>query len=686
MSLPMRRRLLLSVSLIFAYLPMGLSQNRPPDPKRFLHERTLNPGAAGPNRLLPDAALLAGADAQWQLLRRTTGSEREPMILAAGGLKDLRIYDASNREVPYLLISPAAPESKWMYGAVSPLAAAKKTSGFRIDLGRPRLADRVRLEGIQPPFVKRCVLDAGNDGDGWTRLREEATIFDLPAEKMRSVEIELAPTEYRYLRVTWDDSASARIPLPKSVAVRLVSAGSLPPRLEAPVRVAPRASEPGVSRFRIALPGPRLPITGFRLSVNGGNILRRARITEGRLSGDEIVPHELGAATLRREMRGDSAATEMSIPIESPQEAQVELVIEDGDNPPLDITQVTALFAHLPWIYFESPDKQPLTARYGYAGLNEPCYDLEAMRASAEKAQAAEAHWDVAREIAHEVERAADNGIPGLGAAMDLGGFRYDRSISGSQAGLCTLPLDAAVLAHSRMADLRIAAADGRQIPYLVEKVEEPLALELPTPEKTQDPNSGRETAARSFYRLRFPFKELPAARLVLASSARVFRRELRILVERNPYDERRKPWTESIAEATWMHADPDTAAPALTLKIPTFKATEAILVVEEGDNTPLPITSATLLLPSHRLRFFSGGNADLKLYYGRGDLDAPRYDLAILSPRLIGAAAIEVRLGPESKAAAAKAQPVSMKLFWGILAGAVLVLLVLISRLVKKV
>jgi hypothetical protein len=682
----MRWRLLLPLSLIFAQMQTGLGQNRPPDPKKFLHERTLIPGAAGSNRLLPDAALLAGADSNWQLLRQTLGSEREPMILATGGLKDLRIYDVSNREVPYLLISPPAPEPKWINGAVSPLAAAKKTSGFRIDLGRPLLVDRVRLEGLEPPFVKRCALDAGNDGNAWNRIREDVTLFDLPAEKMRSVEIELAPTEYRYLRVTWDDSASERIPLPKSVVVRLVSAGSLPPRMEAPVRVAPRASEPGVSRFRISLPGSRLPITGIRLSANGGNILRRARITEGRLSGDEIVPHELGAATLRRAMRGDSAATEMAIPIEPPQEAQIELVIEDGDNPPLDITQVTALFAYLPWIYFESPDRQPLTARYGYAGLNEPRYDLEATRAAAEKAQAAAAHWDSAREIAQEVEGSADSGIPGLGAAIDLGGFRYVRGISGGKAGLCTLPLDAAVLAHSRIADLRIAASDGRQIPYLVEKVEEPLALELPSLDKTQDPNSGRETAARSFYRLRLPFKELPPARLVLTSSARVFRRDLRILIERNPYDKRQKPWTESVVEATWMHADPETAAPALTLKIPTIQATEAILVVEEGDNTPLPITSAKLLLPSHKLRFFSGGNAKLKLYYGRSDLDAPRYDLAILSPRLVGAAAEEVRLGPESEPATTKAQPVSMKLFWGILAGAVLVLLVLISRLVKKV
>jgi hypothetical protein len=612
------------------------------------------------------------------------------MVIATGGLKDLRIYDAANREVAYLLITPPAPEHKWLSSSISPLPATKKSSGIRIDLGRPRLIDRLRLEGLQPPFVKSCVLDGGNDGNLWNRLREDATLFDLPAEKMRSVEMDLVPSEYRYLKVMCDDSASARLSLPRSVAVRLVSAGSLPPRMEVPVRIKPRTNEPGVSRYRIYLPGPRMPITAIRVSAGGGNILRQARITEGRLSGDVIVPHQLGAGTLRREMRGEIAAADMILPIDSPQEAQIELVIEDGDNAPLDIDRITALFAYLPWIYFESPDKQPLTARYGYAGLNVPRYDLEVTRATAEKAQTSEARWEAARDIAREATSSADGALPGLGAAIDLGSFRYVRSIFGMKAGLCALPLDAAVLAHSRISDLRIAGADGRQIPYLTEKVEEPLTIELPAPEIADDPRPGRSaagpgTATRSFYRLRFPFKELPPTRLVLTSSARVFRRDLRILVERNPNDERQKPWTKSVAEATWSHADPETATPALTLTIPTILATEAIMIVEEGDNTPLPITSAQLLLPSHRLRFFSGGSAQLKLHYGHNNLDAPRYDLAMLSPYLVGAAAEEVQLGPEVEVATATTHPISQMLFWGILVGAVLVLLALISRLVKK-
>jgi hypothetical protein len=273
---------------------------------------------------------------------------------------------------------------------------------------------------------------------------------------------------------------------------------------------------------------------------------------------------------------------------------------------------------------------------------------------------------------------------------IDLGSFRHARNIAAGKPGLKALSLDAAVLAHSRIAELRIAAADGHQIPYLMEKVDEPLTLDLPALEKTRAPrsleSSGRRgTGMTSYYPLHLPYQDLPAARLVFTTSTRVFQRHLQILIERNPFNDRQEPWTESVAEAIWSHTDPETAAPAITLKIPSLKTTEALVAVEEGDNSPLSITSARLLLPAYRMRFFRGSETDLKLYYGQSALEAPRYDLAILAPRLMGAAAEEISMDPESAAAPLNVRPLSLKLFWGILAAAVLVLLALIVRLVRK-
>ena len=105
--------------------------------------------------------------------------------------------------------------------------------------------------------------------------------------------------------------------------------------------------------------------------------------------------------------------------------------------------------------------------------------------------------------------------------------------------------------------------------------------------------------------------------------------------------------------------------------------------IVDEGDNAPLPITAARLLLPSYRLRFFRPAGATLRLVYGRDDLQR-----AAVRSRAPGAAR-DGRRGARGHAAAGgrdappRASFISPRAFWVVLGGAVLVLLALIVRLI---
>ena len=638
-------------------------------------ERVVVPSGTGPNKLSFDAAVLAGV----QPFRVTEVAASEGRVaVAGGGASDLRLFDKANREVPYLLITPRV-EAQWRAARLLPIAATKFTSGFEADFETALPVDRVRVEGLPAPFLKRVQIEGSGDRAHWTLLVPDGTLFDLPNDGLELTGLDLPAGAYRYLRVTWDDRASRRMPLPRQVEVRVASATRGPAPLRTAVTVERRPSEPGRSRFRIRLPGAHLPIVAIELTVGGGNVLRTARITEGRLEGSTVVPTELGNATLRRSVRDGLAAAELRIPIAPPSESQLELAVDDGNNPPLDVTGATAVFATLPFIFFESTG-DTLTARFGDERLAAPRYDLEAERDRVPSLALSTAHWGASREVPVAAGGAAV-AMPTAGASIDPQQFRYARSIPLGRAGLATLPLDVAALAHGSLADVRIATADGHQVPFLVERLAEPLAVTLPAPERL---TSGRDPSTRSRYRIRLPYAGLPASRLVVQTDARVFDRAVELQMTPSAVDDpRARSGPVTIAATAWRHADPELPAPALSMELPALRVGELSLVIDEGDNAPLPLRDATLLLPAYRLRFFRDGTTPLTLLYGRPDLGAPRYDLALLAPRLLGAPAQDLAASAERETSDVTGVTPTI-VFWCALALAVLALVVLIARLLR--
>ena len=132
--------------------------------------------------------------------------------------------------------------------------------------------------------------------------------------------------------------------------------------------------------------------------------------------------------------------------------------------------------------------------------------------------------------------------------------------------------------------------------------------------------------------------------------------------------------------EAEWIHQDSGDAAPSLVLPLPGLASGTLTLEVEEGDNPPLPLTRASLLLPGWRLRFFHPGQG-LRLCYGR-ELPAPSYDLALQANELSIQSIRELHLPPmQARSSGATAN----RIFWIALGGAIVVLLFLLARLLRK-
>jgi hypothetical protein len=652
----------------------------------FTVERQVLSDGAGPHRLVVDETLLAQGS-PFRVVRQGD------LSVAERGLSDLRLFGADGRAVPYLLVQPVTGEPEWDRGRMLPIAATKKTSGFEVDFGDARAIDMIRVSGLPSPYLKRLTLEGSGDRTRWTTLVGEGTLFDLPEEGLSQNTLAFTPGSFRYVRVVWNDTNSGRVPEPGEVAARRLSAAL--PSASATIKTSleRRASEPGVSRFHVRLPAAGLPVIALDLDVGGGHVYRRGIVSESRFKAIEAEPVELGHAMLARVTREGVTASALRIPIEAPTEADLELTIQDGANPPLAVKQVSAVLAVLPWIYFEAPPG-PIVARFGNRTLAAPAYDLEAVRGSVDLGNVPEAKWGTLSTRAAPTQTPSGAPLPTVGAVLDPSGFKFSRALESPAAGLVALRLDAHVLAHSvgpggRFADVRLLDGANRQIPYLVERRDEPLSIDIAVKAAAESqaaelkPGSGRP---RTVYTVPLPYAELPSATLVVETSARVFQRTVWLGVDRPADRYRRDAWFDVYMSHVWRHTDDQTAGRPLTLSVPKAKDRELRLVIDEGDNAPLPIAGARLLLPAFRLRFYAPEPGPVRLVYGRTDLRVPEYDLALLGARVMGAAAQEIAAPALPAGDAPSTAPfISPRVFWVFLGAAVVVLVGLIVRLVRS-
>lgn len=642
---------------------------------------------------------------QRRLLVSSPGPQSLPIDLELlGGAKptlaDLRLFDATNQEVPYLLIPPSKGEPIWRDARnILTSRGDRSASGFEADLGSVLRFDRVRILGLASPFMKRLRLEASGDRRHYATLASDATLFDLPAEGLQRREIDVVPSAFRYLRVTWDDRGTSPVALPTAVSVRLSAGGGNAVPLRASIPFELRPTGPELSQWRIRLPAKGLPVTALELDSVQPQLLRQARVSESRLENGRLESRMLGSAVIRKALRSGLVAETSRIPVQPPEGNELVITVDNGNNPPLSLRRVTLELLPQPSLYFEAATLGAYFMRYGNKLATPPKYDLEAERDHLPLSRLGAATWTGPAEPLAGSEPAQRSSISNEslrhGSPVNTAGFKYSRRIRETGGGAMTvLRLDAAVLAHSReLSDLRILDAQSHQVPYLVERESEPLVVALTATAVTDEGRPNPPDPRQTYYRIELPEAQLPDARLLLTTQARVFQRQVSLLTipdgqtaDRAERRAERRQAPRVVTIASWVHADPHQAAPPIALAVPAGTDQKLILAIEDGDNVPLVIESVRLHLPATSLRFFQTEGESLTLHYGDPALPAPSYDLALLSEEMGQLPFVEASLEPEQARALppAKRDPAT-RWFWGILVITVLGLLALIARLVRK-
>lgn len=124
------------------------------------------------------------------------------------GLEDLRLFDASDKETPLVVIGNVPPFEAIETYPLEITGYDKDKSSAVVIMRLPQKHRPISMLNLETPdrdFRKRAALSA-NDGDRtWKPLVEE-TIYDFSSQvNVRKTKLEFAPTDARYFRLTLTD-------------------------------------------------------------------------------------------------------------------------------------------------------------------------------------------------------------------------------------------------------------------------------------------------------------------------------------------------------------------------------------------------------------------------------------------------------------------------------------------------
>jgi hypothetical protein len=367
--------------------------------------------------------------------------------------------------------------------------------------------------------------------------------------------------------------------------------------------------------------------------------------------------------------------------------------IDDGDSPPLEGVRFEAVVRQ-PALIFSLSAGQPATLRFGGGRAHRPRYDLAGLfppgGATGERARAAAVLYDTDTLGTASLATIRPNPFfdraPALafamrpGAELDRRVFSHLRLVQVPPApeGLSSLeltPEDLALLTVD-LGDLRIADADSRQWPYLIEHaaVDRSVALVVDGPH-SKDGNSR--------YALELPVSPLAVDQLVLDADVPYFDRAFRLTGVFDDGEER------PLASGRLRRPIDDPRPVTIDVEAARLESLE--LIVEDGDDAPLLLRATEARVRVPRL-YLTAPEGEYDLLFGAPDESRPQYELervreVVLAVQAAAADTGELRENPGySFGARLSGRGTGQRaLLWVVLVLAVVILAILTLRLARR-
>ncbi len=582
----------------------------------WTHRQTLRLMQPGLTRLELEPALLDAS--------RTTGG---------AAYHDLRVISPGGVETPYLMALPRLirPEMLDALAFKTTLNPATTVLEFQPPAGST--VTEVLLQTQATGFIKSATLEASHDGTLWQTLASsELLCRQNGTERLRFT---CVPAEWKHLRVTIDDARSAPVAFTGAQVRRdLPELRTLPQ----PVTIRARTETPGETHLKLDLGSANLLLGHVRLHTSEPVFQREATLLDAHASLFRLQ-HE-GRTVEELDIVADQLATAR----------EVELVIRNGDSPPLRIDSIEATRYPVP-LMFQADAAGEWQLFIGNAQATAPRYDIAAL---GDKLREASAHSATASAVEantafRKTATAPDTGD--VGPAIDVSPWSFQRPVLFKEAGVLVVELEPTVLARTAndLHDVRIVR-DGHQLPFIATKpgVEREIDVAIAEVSDPQAPTWSK-------WDIQMPFANFPASELLLESPTPLFARTLTVSEQ---HETEQGHFERILSHANWQRR-PSQPASTFHLSLYTSPRAGSIrLATDNGDNPRLQITSARVAYPVVRLLFRVPDTTPVFLCYGNRRAPYTRYDLQLVLPEFATAIKVAATLGDEEKLPGYSADP----------------------------
>ncbi len=604
----------------------------------------------------------------------------ETLNIARADLSDLRIIDASGKEIPFLIDQPAPRPESILRPKDFRAEIVSAETRLLITTGTDSPLTGVTLQ-IAPgaTFVKAVRVEGSNDQKNWRLLTSGDPIFNtqMGASKLR---VSFPESKWQFLCVIVNDNRIEPVPW---TGAQLIIGGTQAPTEPVPIKIKSRDENPGMTRIALDLGVANLRLASLRIGTAEPVFTRSITVAVPELSGDALNEQTLCSAVLYRVDLNGKIEARLDIPVEREIHGQeLVLLIENGDSPPLAISEIGGA-RRITRLLFFAPATGSFTLLSGNSQCDLPRYDLTQLGDQLRRVATAEVHLTMP--VSNPGYDATADLPQGLteGAKIDTAEWKFRKPVQIAQTGAQQIELDPDVLARGAadFRDLRLVR-ENAQLPYLIERTSITRKVAL-SPSSAND----RDYPTLSRWCLKMPQRAVPITRITFASTSPLFERTFRLWEE--VADERGDKYPHELARATWRRV-PNQPTSDLTVPLESAPRSDNILLeTDNGDNPPIDLRDFRGHYPVTRVVFMAATPQSIALYYGNDGATLPRYDVKLIAGKLLRSQRASPALGAlenlKTERVAETLSGSARYIFWGVLGIVVIALLILISRLLPK-